>query len=316
MGYDATNYVPATISRDKLFNLIEMLEFNGSGKQFFFYKEDDYKYLYGVGLMIEKTKDEWLCHTRTPIYCSIDDLKYQNHVMKCLKQYLGGFFISDNGKNRYFDTETITTSISERGCYNAHFRLSNQFSYAKRLLMNHKENKDIIAVHREFGVPSSTVLLANIITTYISSVIENYFRDLYVALLKDSEKKEKTLQNTRLNPNDLLDISEGRICIEQAVALSKSFQNINKINSYFHDLDKNIDIKGVLSRPYHQRKETLFMTLNRILEHRHSLVHRLDIHISYYDEDIKKDIKSVEVALDRVYLNLCDLYKWQYINDF
>lgn len=316
MGYDATNYVPATISRDKLFNLIEMLEFNGSGKQFFFYKEDDYKYLYGVGLMIEKTKDEWLCHTRTPIYCSIDDLKYQNYVMKCIKQYLGGYFISDQGKNRYFDTNDLATSISERGCYNAHSHLNNLFADAHYLLMNHKENEDIIALHKEFGAPSSTVLLANIITTYISSIIENYFRDLYVALIIGSEKKEKILQDARINSNDFLDISENRICIEQAVALSKSFQNINKINSYFQAIDKRIDIKGVLSKPYHRRKETLFMTLNRILEHRHSLVHRLDIQSSYYDKDIKKDIKSVEVELDRVYLHLCDLYKWQYINDF
>lgn len=125
MGYDATNFVPNNISKEKLFNLIDLLGFKGNGKLFFFYKEDNYKYLYGVGLRIEKAKDEWLCHTRTPIYCSIDDLKYQNYVMKCIKQYLGGYFISDQGKNRYFDTNDLATSISERGCYNAHSHLNN-----------------------------------------------------------------------------------------------------------------------------------------------------------------------------------------------
>ena len=58
------------------------------------------------------------------------------------------------------------------------------------------------------------------------------------------------------------------------------------------------------------------MTLNRILENRHSLVHRLIINDSYYKEDIKKDIKSVEVALDKVYHKICDLYHWDMLTLF
>ena len=57
MGYDATNFVPNNISKEKLFNLIDLLGFKGNGKLFFFYKEDNYKYLYGVGLRIEKAKN-------------------------------------------------------------------------------------------------------------------------------------------------------------------------------------------------------------------------------------------------------------------
>ena len=45
MGYDATNFVPNNISKEKLFNLIDLLGFKGNGKLFFFYKEDNYKYL-------------------------------------------------------------------------------------------------------------------------------------------------------------------------------------------------------------------------------------------------------------------------------
>lgn len=135
-------------------------------------------------------------------------------------------------------------------------------------------------------------------------------------MLTNSEKKEKIFLDARINNNDLVDVSENKISIEMAVALSKSFQNINKINAYFQAIDKNIDIKGVLSKPYHRRNETLYMTLNRILENRHSLVHRLIINDSYYKEDIKKDIKSVEVALDKVYHKICDLYHWEYVNTF
>lgn len=316
MGYDATNYVPKFVSKNKLYKFIELLGFVHYGNTFHFYKNDEYKYLYGVWLDVDKDDNGWVCHTRTPIYCSEHDLKYQNFVIREIKQYLGGYFITDYGKNRYFKVDDYKSTISERGCYNAHSQLNNLFVNAYYLLSTQKEDEKIIKAHKEFGVPSSSVFLSNIVTTYIASIIENYFRDTYVALLTNSEKKEKIFLDARINNNDLVDVSENKISIEMAVALSKSFQNINKINAYFQAIDKNIDIKGVSSKLYHRRNETLYMTLNRILENRHSLVHRLIINDSYYKEDIKKDIKSVEAALDKVYHKICDLYHWEYVNTF
>ena len=92
-------------------------------------------------------------------------------------------------------------------------------------------------------------------------------------------------------------------------------QNIRKIDSYFRDINSKIDIKGVLSKPYHRRKETLFQTVERVLEQRHSLVHRLNVDISYKKENVISDIKSIQVALDRVYEHLCSIYNWTMINE-
>ena len=98
--------------------------------------------------------------------------------------------------------------------------------------------------------------------------------------------------------------------MEEAVALSKSFQNINRIHYHFKELDSRIDIYGTLSKPYRNRKETLFNTVNRVLEHRHSLVHRLYVNIEYSQKDVLKDISSIQTALDRVYKHLCDVNGW------
>lgn len=312
MGYDATNYLPLSISKKSVIEFIKLLDFEGSGDDFYFFKEDDYKYLYGVLLNISKTDDSLMIHTRTPIYCSYHDLHYQNYVIKQLRQRFGGYFISDNGKNRYFSDKQEMTSAAERGCYAAYFRLSNLFSYIYRLLYDFSEDKNQAEMVKYFGAPSNGALLSNISTTYISSVIENYFRQLYVVLLTYSDKRESIITSCRMNSHDLFEVANKSISIEEAVALSMSFQNIAKVNSYMATIDKRIDIKGVLSKPYRRRKESLYDTINRVLEHRHSLVHRLNMDIFYDKKDVLKDIKSIEVALTKVYKHICYIYDWKY----
>lgn len=311
MGYDGINYLPKNTSKTKLIEFIKMLGFRGQGNDYYFFKDEDYKYLFGVILKIEKAEDSLLVHTRNPIYCSDYDLKYQNYVMKQLKQYFGGYFYSDYGKNRYFPENIEKTTPAERGCYAAYFRLSNLFSHIRFLVNNYNEDENVAKMMEYLGSPSGTALLSNISTTYISSIIENYFRQLYVVLLKYSDKKERLIASVRVNNFDLFEVSESKLSIEEAVALAKSFQNINKINAYFMEIDKRIDIHGMLSKPYHRRKETLYETLDRILEHRHSLVHRMNIDIGYKKEDVLKDINSVEVALTKVYQHICCVFEWE-----
>ncbi len=179
------------------------------------------------------------------------------------------------------------------------------------MVNNYSEDEKIAKLIEEYGAPSGVTLLSNIATTYISSIIENYFRQLYVSLLKYSDKKENIISSVRVNNYDLFEVSEKRMSIEDAVALSKSFQNIRKINSYFSEINKRIDIKGTLSKPYRRRKETLYETINRVLEHRHSLVHRMNVDVGYKKADVLKDIDSVEVALTKVYRHICDVFSWE-----
>lgn len=310
MGYDATNHVDKSVSKEKLVEFIKLLGFEGRGEWFHFFERDEYKYLYGVGLHLSSTETEWLVHTRTPIYCSDDDLKYQNYVIKKIRQFFGGYFVSDNGKNRYFSVDNVETTAAQRGCYAAHFRLSDQLGKIAFLVNNYDEPENVRDVFKMSGLASPSTLLSNIATTYISSIIESYFRNLYVALLVYSPKKDKIISNARIVSNDYVDIAEGKISVEEAVALSMSFQNIVKIDSYFKALDNRISIYGALSKPYRRRKETLFDTVNRVLEHRHGMVHRMGVDISYSKEDVLRDIESVKVALNRAYEHICDVYGW------
>jgi len=87
MGYDAVNHLPQATSKKKLIDFVKLLGFEGKGKYYHFFRDDEYKYLYGVSLTIEKSDNELLVYTRNPIYCSNHDLIYQNYVIKQLKQY-------------------------------------------------------------------------------------------------------------------------------------------------------------------------------------------------------------------------------------
>ena len=228
MGYDATNYLSLDISKKELVDFIKSLGYFGKGKYYYFFEDNEYKYLYGVNLHISKTDDNVLIYTRTPIYCSFYDLEFQNTTIRKIKKQFGGYFISDYGRNRYFINGTDNTTPTERGCYAAHNRLSNRFADLLLLLDNINQDHNQEKSMELFGMPSSTTLLSNLSTTYLSSIIENYFRDLYVALIKysDKDKKEKIISNSNINKYDLFEISEGKLTIEDAVALSKSLQNI------------------------------------------------------------------------------------------
>ena len=309
MGYDATNYLPLSISKKKLISFIKLLGYEGKGNYYYYYKDDDYKYLYGVLLTLSYDEKSILIFTRTPIYCSYYDLEFQNYTIKQIRDFFGGYFVSDYGKNRYFPNGKDNYPPAQRGCFAAQFSLSNRFADLNIMLQNYNPNKQQEDVLDVFGVNSSA-LLSNMATTYITSIIENYFRQLYMAMLRYSEKKEKIISSVKINNYDLYKASQGEITIEEMVALSKTFQNIHKIDHYFRELDPKIDIKGTLSKPYHNRKENLFQTLDRILEQRHSMVHRLNIDKSYRQNELKQDIKSVKKALDRVYEHICEIYNW------
>jgi hypothetical protein len=118
------------------------------------------------------------------------------------------------------------------------------------------------------------------------------------------------LKNSRILPEDLLSISKGELTVEMAITKTMSFQNINKINSYFRDLDNNLDISGTLKNPFRRRKKSLFDSINNIFEQRHLLIHQNTVSSDYTTDRIIKDINDVKEAIKRVYKKIITTYDW------
>ena len=73
----------------------------------------------------------------------------------------------------------------------------------------------------------------------------------------------------------------------------------SKINGHFKQLDKKSDILSELRKPYKRRKETLYDGIERIIQHRHLLIHNSFILPIYQEERVKKDIEIIEIAVKK-----------------
>lgn len=114
-----------------------------------------------------------------------------NETIRCLKQYCDASFESDYGKNRYFPEDTLIKG-AESGCYFPEERLFNNFSSLKHTLS--KYPRDIEAeksMYEISGIPTPNMFNANVYSTYLCSLIEEYFRTTYIAYLSSICRVDK-----------------------------------------------------------------------------------------------------------------------------
>lgn len=310
MGYDAYVHIKKKYSKSSIENLLRMMDYEKKGQYFYCGNDDEYKLFTGVSIWLsDEDNEEWIYRIRSQIFAVGYDLKKMNDTIRGLKQYCDATFKSDEGKNRYFK-EDILIKGAQSGCYFATENLFNNFSLLRHALSKYPDDNEAEkSMYELSGFPTTNVFNANIYLTYLCSLIEEYFRTTYIALLKYSERKDKIL-NVKFSPYDMVEISNGKKTVEEVFASTLSFQNINKICSNFHILDNNLDIGKVLKKPYHNRKKNLYEQMNDILERRHGLIHRLEIDNSYSSEYLKRDIQDVTVAFKRVYSYICKHYNW------
>ena len=319
MGFDGTNNFPEGTKRK---DVVEFLELLGYTKHFeknvwYFFKDDNYKFITGIFATIDDEDNQISVHTRTTVWRSKADSDYHNFTLKQLKKRFGGDFSSDYGKGRYFRPPDIERTNAEAGCYRAYSNFHNNearvsiYIYNRDIKFEPKLTSELIRDYPFIAEIHPLALSNNIVVPFIVSSIEDYFKSTYIALLKYSDKKLSVLKNSRILPEDLLSISNNEMSVETAITKTMSFQNINKINSYFRDLDTRLDISGTLKRPYRRRRKSLYDTLNEIFERRHLLIHRNIVTANYTTDEVIKDIENVRVAIKRVYKKIIDTYSWQ-----
>lgn len=89
-----------------------------------------------------------------------------------------------------------------------------------------------------------------------------------------------------------------------------SFQNINKICSYYKLLDPNLDLAAILKKPYKKRKRKLIEELAHLVEKRHEFIHRAKSDIEFSDRKIEKIISDLCESILRCYKLITDTYGW------
>lgn len=311
MGYDEYVNIKKKYTKLAIEKILIMMDYKKRGEVFYCGNDDEYKLFTGVYVWLcEENEQERIYRVRAPIFAMGYDLQKMNETLRSLKLYCDASFESDYGKNRYFP-ENNFIKYAESGCYFAVERLFNNFSILSMALSRYPDDiEGDKAMYEMYGRPTPSTFNANVYSTYLCSLIEEYFRSTYIALLKFSSRKDKIL-NVKFSPYDLIDISNGKKTVEEVFASTLSFQNIKKICANFRNLDNGLDIGIALKRPYHKRKKNLYEQVNEILERRHGLIHHLELDGDYSTENLQKDIEDITAAIKRVYKYLCEYYNWE-----
>lgn len=311
MGRDAFVHINRTeFSANAVEEFVFMMGFQKRNGVYVCSLDDDYKYFSPVYIYkTEETETELIYRVRTQMFASAYDVQKQNETLRNFRKYCHAWFDSDIGKNRYFEVGQLIKG-AENGCFFAAANLENCFGLLSFSLSKYPaDNEGELHMRKFSGIPTPSSLNANVYLAYLCALMEDYFRETYIALLKYSDRKDKVL-NSRLSSFDLVEISRNEKSVEEAFARTLSFQNINKIASHFRDLDKKLDLTAPLKKPYHNRKKTLFESLDTIFERRHGMVHRKEVD-PYYDSDmLKRDIEDVKVSIERVYAYICEQNGW------
>lgn len=315
MGFNACIEFKKKSDKNKVITILEMLNYKKIKKDNYFYRDDDdYKSLCGNQCEFYFDNNKLQLYLHTYIFASSYDLYYINKTIKTIKKYINIKFETDEGKNKYLSHDRIVTK-GEAGVYKAYFDIENDFERMKlyiQIMKNAnviKNNNELKKVLSEIGHIES--LYSTMGLPYLCSVIEDYFRNIFIVLFKYMENKEKILKSLKYNSYDMEKVCEGKMPIEEAIARTMSFQNIDKIINNFSIIDHNMDLKSCLLKPYKRRKENLYNTLNRVLEQRHYFIHSKLVKYKYDLKDFEKDINLVEEAFKRVYRHIVKYYKWE-----
>lgn len=312
MGRDAYVHIDKRYTRNSIEDLLLMMGFEKTYKDIYYLGNDnEYKYLSGIqACFLESKIEEHILHIRTQIHASGYDIHNQNETIRKLKRYFDAWFESDYGKNRYFE-EIPLVKGAENGCYFAIEKLHNSFLILSLSLQKYPDDLEGEKMMMELsGIPTPKIFNANVYSSFLCSLIEEYFRSTYIALLKYSNKKEKLL-NAKFSGYDMCDISEKKKCVEEVFARTLSFQNIHKIVHNFKVLDNKLDIGSPLKEPYNKRKLSLYNQLDNLFERRHSMIHKMEFDYEYSTDEIMKDIHDVKAAIKRVYSYICEKYGWK-----
>jgi hypothetical protein len=148
------------------------------------------------------------------------------------------------------------------------------------------------------------LLSNNLLIPYVIAAWEDYFRSLFVAILKYSDRRESAMKNARLSQVHLEEIITNYKTVERAISECFSFQRPSQICNNFKMIDAKLDIASAMRKPYRRRRKTLFDSIEALVEKRNAFVHSGDMDLSLYDRELNRTLSDIVEAADRAYASI------------
>lgn len=329
MSYETTNYLPKGVSKRHATEFAELLGYHRQGTyahlgspetaSLIYYEVKDYKSWEPVELSIGISTERGAVyvHTRTRIGRSHHDFAMQNRTVREFRRRFGGSAVKDGGNGDGYDPGPPVPPAAS-GCYLAMQGLDwnltkvNMYLHQGFVVPGNNSFQQMEKIWPQMRELNPEVFVSNVISTYLVSALEDYFKSTYIALLTYSDRKALILKGTRLSGEQLSRISEGTLTVEEAAAETLPFQRLAAIGRNFADIDNKLDVLAPLKRPYRRRKVNLLDRLEHLVTRRHALIHGMQLDTDLDREKLEAVIHDLTVGISRVYKQITSHFDWPF----
>ena len=334
MSLCSSSYISSNVPYKNLFWIIGKLgytettvpdDLKSAYKKMYFWhpQKRDLTYV-GIELNVKHVENNKIViETRTRAGRSFVELQHQNQTIKVIKNFFGGYFTTDYGKNKLLDPEDCNPERTDLAMaiyvqrWIFHNALTPLKIYAEFIDANvHKTSKagdlysDKVGVLPFIDFLRPIVVSNNIQLPYLIGAWENYIKNVFLSVLKYGNTENKLLKPEKLSADDLLKIKNGEADVEECIVNKLSFQRPRTIISNFKSLDSKLDIGAIFYKPYKRRKKSLYDQIDEIIELRNKIVHDgfLETHLT--QKDVLRFTENITEVSDRLYKLLGDKYNF------
>ena len=316
MGYDSTSFLPTHCVK----NIREMLECSGytrlSQSRYVLW-EDNCQTVSNITASISKSGGDLEVHLHRSIWQTKFDVLAHNKTLRFLKSYIGGYFISDYGKNRYFPVPQYQLSKEEMAYCRAHSNLHLNYMRLRMYLQGYKLAEHWSSPNSKKGLEivgmlsQHPELVSNhFCAVYLVSCLEDYFKSIFANFL-DICKNEKMLKEVRLHYEDLLELVVHKHSAGYVLANTISFQNIRNIITQLNVINPELKLENEFDRPFGGKGISPRARLQNLIDLRHGFVHNNKMRDSYTRLELDRDIKLITQLAARIYKRFSLVYGWK-----
>lgn len=332
MSLGSSNYISANIPFKNLFWVIEKLGYietavpkdlkHAYKKMYFWHPmKQDLTYV-GVELNVCQIKDEQIIiETRTRAGRSRIELQQQNQTIKIIKNFFGGYYETDYGKNKLFPADDCNPEKTdlEMAIYVQRWIFNNALIPLKiysdfitdKIHTNGSAGdlyNDAIGVLPFIDNMRPIVVSNNIQLPYLIGAWENYIKNVFLVVLKYGDTCDKFIKPDKLSAEDLIKIKNGETGVEECLVNRLSFQRPSVIIANFKKLDPSLDINAIFQKPFKRRKTSLYTQIDNVIELRNKIVHDGFLDTTLTQKDISRFIENITEVADRLYKTLGERY--------
>lgn len=327
MARDATNYFPDGTSISKLKKIADLLgyqtikdwrEIEGQVGSYLWYERDGYKSWTGVELGIYQDDDGLSVHSRSRYGGSYWDLRKMNETMRVYRDFAGGYFVSDYGRNKFFPSDYERVSPIASGCYIARWRLENAVGLARQY-RSAREFKGNMALDGPNEIPfldqlNPLLFSNNVQLPYLFAVWEDYFRSLFIAALREMGISDRIRSN--LNPAKTRFSLEAGRSAEEIAANQFAFQRPEVIARNFRLFDKSLDFESCWRQNSNGKRILLFDQITRLVDDRNSFVHEGTLNMTLYNKKLEHSVRRLLRAADLAHEKMGEHFSFEPITDY